>query len=122
MRWLLLPLLLVAACSDAANTQYLPIGSRCSRDSQCGTAPFDCATGDPGGYCEHSCATDGDCPKDSACVTPAGAPATVRACRRVCTATDQCRAAEGYVCVPHSASVSVCDWTGGSMDGGSPAG
>lgn len=121
MRWLPLLLLLAAACGDPANTQYLPIGSRCSRDHQCGTAPFACVTSYPGGYCEHACATDGDCPKDSVCVLPAGAPA-MRACRRVCTANEQCRAGEGYLCVPLGGTASVCDWTGGPMDGGLPSG
>jgi hypothetical protein len=113
-------LLLAVGCTDAANTQYLPIGSRCSSNGQCGTAPFDCATAYPGGYCEHSCATDCDCPKVSFCVTPSGATATMRACRRRCSATPECRAAEGYLCVPLSGTVSVCDWNGGPVDGGLP--
>ena len=86
-KWLALTLVLVAAgCSDPANTQYLPIGSPCSSDRQCGTSPYDCAVaGYPGGYCEKSCATDGDCPSDSLC------SALVKACRRVCTSDAACR-------------------------------
>ncbi|MGZ3408097.1 MAG: hypothetical protein ACXVAN_16720, partial [Polyangia bacterium] len=52
MKWAALALALVAAgCSDASNTQYLPIGSRCSSSSQCGTSPYSCAiAGYPYGY------------------------------------------------------------------------
>jgi hypothetical protein len=85
--------LLVLGCGDSANMQYLPIGSRCSRDSTCGTDPYRCRTdGYLGGYCDKPCATDGDCPADAWCVPPLG-------CRRSCQQNmDSCRTAEGYVC------------------------
>ena len=104
-----------AGCSDSANTQYLPIGSRCSSSAQCGTAPYDCAaTGYPYGYCEKPCTTDGDCPADSLC------SATVHACRRVCTHD---------VRLPHRRRLQLSAARerqerlrggGGSMDGGAP--
>jgi hypothetical protein len=116
VKWVVLVTLalVAAACSDSANTQYLPIGSRCSSSSQCGTMPYDCAaTGYPFGYCEKPCITDGDCPADSLC-SP-----TAKACRRVCTTSADCRIAEGYVCQQLISGKSVCE-SGGSMDGGSP--
>jgi hypothetical protein len=114
VKWAALALALVAAgCSDNANTQLLPIGSRCSSSSQCGTSPFDCAmAGYPFGYCEKTCTTDGDCPADSIC-SP-----LVKACRRACTSSATCRVADGYSCQPSSGR-SVCE-AGGAMDGGSP--
>lgn len=121
MRWLAFTVLLCVGCSDGANTQYLPIGSVCSSSGQCGTSPFDCAMSYPGGYCEKPCATDGDCPADSLCAIPPGFPASARACRRRCAATSECRAAEGYTCVPVSSTTAVCDYTG-AVDGGLPSG
>jgi hypothetical protein len=90
----LVVLAVIAGCGDAGNTQLLPIGSRCSRDSDCGTQPYTCRTnGYRGGYCEKPCSTDGDCPADSWCQPPLG-------CRRSCqTNQDACRTAEGYVCI-----------------------
>src|SRR5688572_2010490 len=82
---------LVPACGDPPNTQYLPIGQRCAEDDACGTSPYSCnQTGYPGGYCERSCATDGDCPTDSVCFA--------LRCRRACIdgSSARCRAAEGY--------------------------
>ena len=114
MKWLVLTLLVAGGCSDSANTQLLPIGSRCGTNGQCGTAPYDCAaTGYPYGYCEKPCTTDGDCPADSLC------SATVHACRRVCTMTSDCRHDDGYSCQPLVSGKSVCE-AGGSLDGGSP--
>lgn len=110
----MLTLLVAAGCSDSANTQLLPIGSRCGTNGQCGTAPYDCAaTGYPYGYCEKPCTTDGDCPADSLC------SATVHACRRVCTMTSDCRHDDGYSCQALVSGKSVCE-AGGSLDGGSP--
>jgi hypothetical protein len=115
VKWLVTLAIAVAGCSDPANTQYLPIGSRCGSSSQCGTAPYDCAaTGHPFGYCEKPCTTDGDCPADSLC-SP-----TVKACRRVCTVATDCRTADGYACEPLISGKSVCEVAAGSMDGGSP--
>ena len=114
---LALALALVAAaagCSDPANTQLLPIGSRCSSSAQCGTSPYDCAvSGYPYGYCEKPCTTNGDCPADSLC-SP-----TPKACRRVCTSSDTCRTDDGYSCQPLIGGQSVCE-IGTSMDGGAP--
>jgi hypothetical protein len=97
MRFAVLIVALLAACSDSANTQYLAIGSRCSSDHDCGTSPFDCAMAPtyPGGYCEKACASGQDCPTDSVC-SAAGR------CRRSCVSdTDPsqgCRVSEGYKC------------------------
>ncbi len=103
-------------CSDAANTQYLPIGSRCSSSSQCGTSPYDCAaTGYPFGYCEKPCTTDGDCPADSLC------SALVHACRRVCSSDTSCRVSDGYSCQPVAGGRGVCE-AAPLMDGGLPSG
>jgi hypothetical protein len=112
VKWAIFALALVAGCSDPANTQLLPIGSRCSSDTQCGTAPYDCAVaGYPFGYCEKPCTTNGDCPADSLC-SP-----LVKACRRGCTTSATCRTAEGYSCQPLVSGQGVCE-TGAAVDGG----
>ena len=99
---LLLAPLFAASCSAPPNSQFLPIGQRCSSDEDCGTSPFGCNdVGHPGGYCERGCNTDGDCPLDAVC-------ASLR-CRRRCVATPECRATEGYVCRPIGASTPFCD-------------
>jgi hypothetical protein len=106
--------LLISACSDPDNTQYLPVGSGCNHDSDCGTSPFSCAiTGYYGGYCQKPCSTDGECPADSLCAV------AVKQCRRKCATEGDCR--PHYVCVP-GASSTVCDvpTSGSPMDGGSP--
>ena len=106
--------LAVAGCSDPSNTQYVPIGSRCSSNTQCGTSPYDCAiSGYPFGYCEKSCTTDGDCPADSLC------SAVVKACRRVCSSDTACRTADGYTCQSVAGGRGVCE-PGPSVDGGQP--
>jgi len=114
MRWAFLLITLLVGCGDASNTQYLPIGSRCSSSGQCGTSPFECATTNlPNGYCSKSCTTDGDCPPDSLC-NP-----TPHACRRRCKVSADCRLAEGYSCVDLLGGNSVCEFVG-AMDGGAP--
>ena len=108
MKWaaLILLVFVAAACSDAANTQLLPVGSRCSSDAQCGTPPYRCnATNHPFGYCDKPCAADSECPVDSACAIPAPGAG---ACRRKCTTTPDCRVSEGYSCQPLATST-VCD-------------
>ena len=116
MRRPLLLALVAAGCSDAANTQYLPIGSRCSSNGQCGTTPYACAVaGYPFGYCEKSCATDGDCPADSIC-SP-----LVKSCRRSCTTSATCRTADGYSCQVLVGGKGVCD-VAAPLDGGLPSG
>jgi len=95
--------LLVAACGAPSNTAFLPIGSRCDRNDQCGTSPFACAlSGYPGGYCEKGCATDGDCPTDALCIPS-------KQCRRRCKADSDCRTGEGYACLDRLATATVCD-------------
>ncbi len=109
--------LLLAGCSDAANTQLVPIGSRCSSSAQCGTTPYACNMG-PGydnGYCEKPCTTDADCPLDSLC-----SPAPLKACRRVCKDSTECRQSEGYACVTLPTGKTVCDTGPTPMDGGAP--
>jgi hypothetical protein len=114
VKWAIVIVLALAGCSDTANTQYLPVGSRCSSSTQCGTAPYNCAvSGYPYGYCDKSCATNGDCPADSACSPLA------KACRRTCTDSSTCRVSDGYRCQSLVGGTSVCE-TGGSLDGGSP--
>ncbi len=115
MKWALAIAVFLAGCSDPANTQYLPIGSRCGTSSQCGTSPFDCNVSLAGGYCEKPCTTDGDCPADSLC-----SPST-HECRRKCQTNGDCRAAEGYACVALSPQTAVCE-AGAPMDGGLPSG
>lgn len=115
MKWaaLTLVVLVAAACSDGSNTQYLPIGSRCSHDSQCGTSPYDCAVaGHPFGYCEKTCMLDSECPADSLCDTP------VHACRRACTDDSECRVSDGYACQPLEGK-GICD-AAPTVDGGQP--
>lgn len=96
-----LVLVLLPACGNPANTAYVPVGSRCRVDDDCGTRPYSCQTGSPGGYCVRDCTLDGDCPTDAAC---AGGK-----CRRKCTETAQCRSAEGYVCRDVGATSLVCE-------------
>ncbi len=102
----------LAACSAGSNVQFLPIGSRCSSNNDCGTKPYNCVTVDyPGGYCQKDCVTDGDCPADSACVQ--------NECRRTCAGTVDCRAAEGYGCAIGAGTPKlVCDISA-KGDGGS---
>lgn len=108
-------LVAAAGCSDAPNTQLLPIGSRCSSSGQCGTTPYDCAiSGYPYGYCEKPCTTNGDCPADSLCNPKA------QACRRVCVDSSTCRVADGYSCQALISGQGVCEVGGASMDGGTP--
>lgn len=116
MKWALAIFVLVAgACTDAPGTQSLPIGSRCSSSTQCGTTPFVCnaSAAYTNGYCEKACKTDGDCPADSVCN-----PST-QACRRKCKVAIDCRAAEGYACVALNPTNSVCE-PSPSVDGGQP--
>ena len=92
----------VVGCDSAPNTQNLPIGQRCTDDSMCGTSPYACqVTTYPGGYCDKSCGTDGDCPLDAVC-------ASTR-CRRKCTAPSECRETEGYTCRTIGATSPFCD-------------
>lgn len=107
---------LLVACGDPSNTQKLPVGSRCSSSSQCGTPPFDCAAvGYPGGYCEKPCTTHGDCPADSLC-SPA-----LHQCRRRCASNKDCRVDEGYGCRTIGGTDAVCE-AGPPLDGGQPSG
>jgi len=98
----------LGACSNPPNTQLLPIGSRCTTDSECGTSPYICETvGYPNGYCDKTCVTTGDCPSDSICYD--------LHCRRTCVTTADCRQAEGYVCrPPNGAEMPFCDVPEGS--------
>lgn len=98
---LLVATLALGACGDPPNTQYLPIGQRCGEDGECGTPPYRCQSASyPGGYCERSCVTDGDCPLDAICATGH--------CRRKCV-TGECRVLEGYTCRPTGATSPFCD-------------
>jgi hypothetical protein len=100
----------VLGCEDSPNTIHTPIGSRCSSNDACGTKPYNCLTmGHPGGYCQKDCATDGDCPTDSLCIA--------LECRRKCSSAADCRASEGYGCIPTAVSP-VCDVASSDADGG----
>jgi hypothetical protein len=94
-----------SGCSSPGNTQFLPIGSHCGADGDCGTSPYTCTPTAPGGYCTKTCAKDGDCPTDAVCA--------MGACKRKClstdSATDGCRGPEGYVCRDEGAVSKVCD-------------
>lgn len=90
-----------AGCGAPANSAFLPVGSRCSNASQCGTRPFTCNTLLSGGYCERDCATDGDCPMDSVC--------SAQRCRRRCQLASECRVNEGYTCRDVGATSMVCE-------------
>ena len=94
----------LAGCGSGPHTQNVPIGSVCSSDGTCGTSPFLCNTKLPNGYCTEPCATDGDCPMDSACASGQ--------CRRKCTvggadAGTGCR--DGYSCAVEATTSPVCD-------------
>ena len=91
----------LVACDAAPNTAFVPVGSRCSGDRDCGTAPYRCELKLPGGYCEKPCGLDGDCPADAACA--------LGKCRRKCTDTTGCRSVEGYACQDRGGTSLVCD-------------
>ena len=112
MRMILVALALALGCSESANTQHLPIGSRCASNDDCGTKPYSCNKTYPGGYCQKDCDTNGECPQDSLCAKPQ--------CRRKCTDAQQCREREGYTCGAAGATGPVCDVTGALVDGGTP--
>jgi hypothetical protein len=119
VKWLaLIVVAVLCGCSDSSDTQSLPIGSRCSSNSQCGSTPYVCNQG-PGysfGYCEKPCSVDGECPADSLCGT-----SSPKACRRACKATTDCRSSEGYACVALTTGRTVCDTApAASVDGGAP--
>ncbi len=98
---LIVVIAVLGACSAGTNTQFAPIGSRCTDHDGCGTSPYECATTVPGGYCEKKCQTDGDCPSDAVCF--------VMACRRRCATDADCRESEGYQCRAEGATSSFCD-------------
>jgi hypothetical protein len=114
MRGIVLVLLAVlAACGSPSNTQFIPVGSRCGRDSDCGTSPYTCNLTLPAGYCTKTCSmSDSDCPTDSKCVVLPGG----NQCRRGCTgAATDCRVTpDGYSCKTAagvmSSTVLVCDF------------
>src|SRR3974377_1786044 len=68
---------LAVACSSSSNggstsssVQKLAVGSPCTQDSDCGSAPFMCMLDHPGGYCLRNCNInngDSDCPSESVC-------------------------------------------------------
>ncbi|MEO6953742.1 MAG: hypothetical protein ABI321_18215 [Polyangia bacterium] len=104
-RWIALSsfALFLVSCGAAPNTQYLPIGQRCTHPGDCGTTPFECDDTKPGGYCAEPCVTDGSCPTDSVCVNKT-------TCRRKCSTNADCRQTEGYACVTGTEPISpYCD-------------
>jgi hypothetical protein len=115
-----------AACSSSSSggngsTAQALVGSPCTKDSDCGAAPFFCHLGDhPGGYCMRDCNIahgDADCPSEAICQFDG----TTGECHAKCGAQSDCRS--GYECSPASnasdnmASHSYCDVPGMSMGG-----
>jgi hypothetical protein len=99
-------LALPLGCGSSPNMQYVPIGSRCGSDGDCGTSPYSCDLALPSGYCTRTCLSDADCPTDSACVALS---AGVSRCRRKCIDPLGCRVSDGYTCKNESATSLVCD-------------
>jgi hypothetical protein len=111
--------ILAVACSSsngggtATTAQKLGVGSPCTQDSDCGSAPFMCMMTDhPGGYCMRNCDIskgDGDCPSESVCQFDG----MVGECHLKCSTQGDCRA--GYVCSPaasdsnNKVSHAMCD-------------
>lgn len=110
MRILVLLALVAVGCGDGTNTQYLPIGSRCGADGDCGTRPYSCQKQYPGGYCQKDCSSNAECPQDSLCA--------VGKCRRVCATSTECRSREGYLCREAGATGTVCETASSVGDGG----
>jgi hypothetical protein len=110
--WCLALMLGLVGCSSPSNTQFVPVGSRCGQDSDCGTAPFSCNLALPAGYCTRMCNVDSpDCPTDSKCV----ATTFGNQCRRACTDPSSCRVTpDGYSCKDdldtNGTSTFVCDF------------
>jgi hypothetical protein len=109
-----------AADASASTAQKLAVGSACTQDSDCGSAPFFCMTEHPGGYCMRKCdiaKADADCPSEAICQFDG----TVGECHKKCSAAGDCRS--GYTCSPASmgtamkASHAFCDM-GDMTDGG----
>src|SRR5437879_5594908 len=101
MRGIVLVLLAaLAACESQSNTQYVPVGTRCGHDTDCGTSPYSCNIMLPAGYCTKTCgASDADCPMDSKCMLTAAG----NQCRRTCSVQSDCRTTpDGYSCKPES--------------------
>ena len=97
-----LSLILAIGCgSDNAGStaQKLAVGSACTQDSECGSAPFMCMTDHPGGYCMRECDIskgDADCPSESVCQFDG----MVGECHAKCGTQADCRSE--YVCSPAS--------------------
>ncbi len=102
------------ACKSSSNKatgagQKQPIGSACTKDSDCGAAPFYCMVEHPGGYCMSDCTTDADCPPEAICQNDG----MKGECHSKCNAMADCRS--GYECAPaantatNKASHAFCD-------------
>jgi hypothetical protein len=110
----------------ASGAQKLAIGSPCTADADCGSAPFFCLLAHPGGYCMRRCDIakgDADCPSESICQFDG----QVGECHRTCGGASDCR--QGYVCSPAvndatgKASHAFCDAADmGGMGGGGAGG
>jgi hypothetical protein len=83
--------------SSGTTGQKLSVGSPCTMDSECGSAPFMCMLDHPGGYCMRNCDItkgDADCPSESVCQFDG----TAGECHLKCDSQANCRT--GYVCSP----------------------
>lgn len=120
--------LLLAACGGdpATDGQNQKIGTACTASAQCGSnIHFFCDKDHPNGYCKRDCTVDADCPPEAICAHDGA----VGECHRRCDSVADCRASEGYVCAPASAtgsmtaSHSFCDVgeAPGGDDGGATA-
>jgi hypothetical protein len=111
----------VGAHQDAG-AQLLTVGSACTTNPECGSAPFYCMTDHPGGYCMRNCDIahgDADCPGEAVCQFDG----TKGECHKKCNVNSDCRSPD-YVCSPAASdrdnmvSHAFCDAMDMSADGG----
>jgi hypothetical protein len=115
----------IVAASTCLTCGVLEAGSPCASQSDCQKyrPDYQCDLSRPGGYCTKACTTFDDCTSldpavavtcNYASTSPSfdpQAPVTQTWCLRQCSTDPECRAAEGYTCVPAvlGAFRGVCD-------------
>ena len=111
-----------AGAHQDAGAQLLTVGSACTTNAECGSAPFYCMTEHPGGYCMRNCDIahgDADCPSEAVCKFDG----TKGECHKKCNMNSDCRSPD-YDCSPaasdpaNMASHSFCDAMDTNSDGG----